>query len=277
MRRLILIVLSAVSALYAGAQRYDYDDIYFNPKTDLVVNEETADEMEEADEVTATPSASVAVAPEEEGGVSVSVLSGEPFEYSRRIQKFHTEQDTSGISPYIADTNYVNIFMLGDGSYRLNVDGNQVDIASYDGYDYGYWGYPYDPYWSYYDSWLWYRPWYSGYWGFRSMTRSIGDGVITITIGIITIIIGTMGITITMPTAGVMTGQRTKGAESTRATVCSAGEAAEPPIPRQHAVKTVRHQPPQCHRAAAPQRQLLREAQHPRPAHGARLLSLQRG
>ena len=167
MRRLILIVLSAVSALYAGAQRYDYDDIYFNPKTDLVVNEETADEMAEADEVTATPSASVAVAPEEGGGVSVSVLSSEPFEYSRRIQKFHTEQDTSGISPYIADTNYVNIFMLGDGSYRLNVDGDQVDIASYDGYDYGYWGYPYDPYWSYYDSWLWYRPWYSGYWGFR--------------------------------------------------------------------------------------------------------------
>lgn len=108
-------------------------------------------------------------------------------------------------------------------------------------------------------------------------TRSIGDGVITITIGIITIIIGTMGITITMPTAGVMTGQRTKGAESTRATVCSAEEAAEPPIPRQHAVKTVRHQPPQYHRAAAPQRQLLREAQHPRPAHGARLLSRQRG
>ena len=94
-----------------------------------------------------------------------------------------------------------------------------------------------------------------------TMTRSIGDGVITIT----------------MPTAGVMTGQRTNGAESTRATVCSAEEAAEPPIPRQHAVKTVRHRPQQCHQAAAPQRQLLREAQHPRPAHGARLLSRQRG
>ena len=43
-------------------------------------------------------------------------------------------------------------------------------------------------------------------------TRSIGDGGITITIGIITIIIGTMDIIITMPTAGVMTVRRTRDA-----------------------------------------------------------------
>jgi hypothetical protein len=143
------------------AQRYDYDDIYFNPKKDIKpIVIEILEVVEDANATTIT-----------EGSYSEDGLS-----YTARINMFHrTDGDTTQDRlAHIADPNYTtNVFVLTDGQYVVDVDGNNIEISENYNYPYmdwsnAYWNYPYyyGPYYS--SSYYWNRSmygWYGSYYG----------------------------------------------------------------------------------------------------------------
>lgn len=169
MKRILFMAIYFVVAIMLSAQRYDYDDIYFNPDKDLqhqvVENEYVI--AEEADDTNN---------PKETDDQIIS--------YTDRINMFHrvdTARNNDKLA-HIADPNYTtNVFVLSDGQYIVDVDGNSIEITENYNYPmmdwsgiywtnrwyYGpsYYGW-YRPY-SWYIGWGWYGgfydPWYS--WG----------------------------------------------------------------------------------------------------------------
>ena len=117
MKRLMLYICAFCIVSSALAQRYDYDDIYFNPKKDIKpVVVETPKVMIEEE-----------VEPVVEGAYSEDGLS-----YTARINMFHrTDGDTTQDRlAHIADPNYTtNVFVLTDGQYVVDVDGNNIEIT----------------------------------------------------------------------------------------------------------------------------------------------------
>ena len=158
MKRLMLYICAFCIVSSAFAQRYDYDDIYFNPKKDIKpVVVEIPEVVEEK------------VAPTAEDGYSDDGMS-----YTARINMFHrTEDSTQQRLAHIADPNYTtNVFVLTDGQYVVDVDGNNIEITENYNYPYmdwsnAYWNshYSYGPYAS---SYYWNRSmygWYGSYYG----------------------------------------------------------------------------------------------------------------
>ena len=135
MKRLMLYICAFCIVSSVFAQRYDYDDIYFNPKKDIkpVVVEMPKVEDEKPTTVT-------------EGSYSEDGMS-----YTARINMFHrNDGDTAPDRlAHIADPNYTtNVFVLTDGQYVVDVDGNNIEISENYNYPYmdwssAYWNYPY--------------------------------------------------------------------------------------------------------------------------------------
>lgn len=184
MKRFILLLGVSVAVSVASAQRYDYDDIYFNPKKDLRQQKSAAvvQEVNESEvDAVVTPADSV---PDVAGVSSMS--------YTDRINVFHRAQPAaegeSELDRRLSDPDYAtNVFVLSDGQYLVDVDGGDVSISQ--GYSYPrmdwsgiYWNNPwyYGPSyygwnwsfgwsWGWYDPWYWNDPWYSPYpyWGYH--------------------------------------------------------------------------------------------------------------
>ncbi len=139
----------------ANAQRYDYDDIYFDPVKDAVKVDPVEVEPAAPEATNLAVVAQTNYATQNIGSVGT---------YTERLQRFHLDADNGlaieGLSPYIGDSNYVNIFMLGEGSYNVSIQGDQIDITPTDNYGSNYaWES------SYGDSW-WNRGFDAGYlWG----------------------------------------------------------------------------------------------------------------
>ena len=116
MKRLVLYICALCIVSSAFAQRYDYDDIYFNPKKDIkpVVVETPKVVVEEE------------VEPVVEGAYSEDGMS-----YTARINMFHRAEDsTQQRLAHIGDPNYTtNVFVLTDGQYVVDVDGNNIEIT----------------------------------------------------------------------------------------------------------------------------------------------------
>ncbi|MDD6782870.1 MAG: hypothetical protein PUD89_08105 [Bacteroidales bacterium] len=164
----------AVSLFASVTVFAQYDDIYFNPKTDIKTVKVT---------VTTTSSAAaqttVSVTTTADPAIS---LTEEDYTYTNRLNKFHNKNLLVHING-----NDTTVYDIENGRYIVSV-GDDVDIEPYNAadnssvtnvyvnnydYDYGwdyygwnywyrpyryYYGYAYDPwYWSYYDA--WYRPW----------------------------------------------------------------------------------------------------------------------
>ena len=185
MKRLMLYVCALCIVHCAFSQRYDYDDIYFNPKKDIkpVVVEQPK-------------------VLEEEPVISEGAYSDDGMSYTARINMFHRAEDsTQQRLAHIADPNYTtNVFVLTDGQYVVDVNGNNIEITENYNYPYmdwsnTYWNNPYyyGPYYSssyywnrslygwygnygwsvgFYDPYFygfynpWYDPFYTPYWGY---------------------------------------------------------------------------------------------------------------
>ena len=159
MKRLILFVCALSVVHCAFAQRYDFDDIYFNPKKDI--KKEVVKEVD--------------IVVNEEPVVQEGSYSDDGMSYTARINMFH-RADTDTVQDrlaHIADTNYTtNIFVLTDGQYVVDVNGNNIEIAENYNYPYmdwsnAYWNSPYS-YGPYASSYYWNRSmygWYGSYYG----------------------------------------------------------------------------------------------------------------
>ncbi len=161
----------AVNMLASVTVFAQYDDIYFNPKTDIKTVKITVSTTSSA-AATTTVSVTTTADPD------IS-LTEEDYTYTNRLNKFHNKNLLVHI-----DGNDTTIYDIENGRYIVSV-GDDVEIEPYNAadnssvtnvyvnnydYDYGwnswyrpyryYYGYAYyDPwYWSYYDA--WYRPWY---------------------------------------------------------------------------------------------------------------------
>ena len=160
MKRLILIVGVFCMACCAYAQRYDYDDIYFNPKKDI---KKSTDDREQITEERV-----------ESDDNSSLIISNSSLSYTDRINMFHRAEDsTQQRLAHIADSNYTtNIFVITDGQYVVDVDGSSVEITENYNYPYidwnnAYWNNPYY-YGPYASSYYWNRSmygWYGSYYG----------------------------------------------------------------------------------------------------------------
>ena len=138
MKKYILIILSISLPLLSFAQRYDYDDIYFNPKKDIV-------------KTVVDPSNKVDNAYSDElkyDNYQDTIPFDEEMSCTDRIQKFHRGGNSNSLD-YMLSSDYTNVFILDEGQYHVSVYNDNVDI-----YEYGY--YPYYPYYSY-------SPYYYGY------------------------------------------------------------------------------------------------------------------
>lgn len=191
MKRIVLISCVLSLCAVVTAQRYDYDDIYFNPKKDI------------KPEVVVETIVKEKPATIEEIVVEEGQYSDDGMSYTARINMFHrNDGDTvQNRLAHIADPNYTtNVFVLTDGQYVVDVDGNNIEITENYNYPYTdwssyYWNNPYyyGPYYSssyywnrsmygwygnygwsvgYYDPYFygfynpWYDPFYSPYWGY---------------------------------------------------------------------------------------------------------------
>ena len=115
MKRLVLCICAFCIVSSVLAQRYDYDDIYFNPKKDITPVVETPKVVVEEK-----------VAPTAEVGYSDDGMS-----YTARINMFHrTEDSTQQRLAHIADPNYTtNVFVLTDGQYVVDVDASLIEFV----------------------------------------------------------------------------------------------------------------------------------------------------
>ena len=186
MKRLMLFICALCIVSSAFAQRYDYDDIYFNPKKDI---------QKVTDKRVQTKDNKV----KSDADTQLSSFDSE-ISYTARINMFHrADSDTiQGRLAHIADPNYTtNVFVLSDGQYVVDVDGNNIEISENYNYPYMdwssyYWNRPYysssyywnrslygwygnygwsvgfyDPYfYGFYNS--WYDPFYTPYWGYSN-------------------------------------------------------------------------------------------------------------
>lgn len=154
-----LIFLFLLVPLILAAQNYDYDDIYFNPKTDLAPQKKMV--KESATQLRQDSAFADSVYEES--------LMSENNEYAQRIKDFHSD-NTFGED--IADSNYTKV-SLGDGNYNVNVQGGDVTVTplyGYNNYSNYYWGSPY-----YSNAWMWqmyspfgyysYGNYYDPFWG----------------------------------------------------------------------------------------------------------------
>jgi hypothetical protein len=102
----------------AVAQRYDYDDIYFNPKKDI--QKSTDNRVQSTDDIEQMIDSS-----------QFSIINSQ-LSYTARINMFH-RTDTDSVQnrlAHIADPNYTtNVFVLTDGQYVVDVDGNNIEIT----------------------------------------------------------------------------------------------------------------------------------------------------
>lgn len=178
MKRIVFLTVAMLTAtIVSVAQRYDYDDIYFNPKVDLpkktvVIQSQNAAVTE-----------AQATANTEPVALETSSMS-----YTDRINAFHrTSQEdntTSALERRISDPNYTtNVFVLSDGQYLVDVDGSNITINenyNYPAVDWSgiYWNNPWYYGTSYYGwnwhygwnfgwswNWGWYNPYYG--WGYN--------------------------------------------------------------------------------------------------------------
>lgn len=175
MKRTVFIFLAVLAAtMVVTAQRYDYDDIYFNPKVDLP-KKTAVTQSQEVDVVETQNTVYV-----EEPSVSES----SSMSYTDRINAFHrvTHEDNtaSALERRLSDPNYTtNVFVLSDGQYLVDVDGGNITVNqnyNYPAVDWGgiYWTNPWYYGTSYYGwnwrfgwywNWSWYDPWYNPYYG----------------------------------------------------------------------------------------------------------------
>ena len=128
MKKYVLIILSISLPLLSFAQRYDYDDIYFNPKKDIV-------------KIVVDPSNKVDNAYSDElkyDNYQDTIPFDEEMSCTDRIQKFHRGGNSNSLD-YMLSSDYTNVFILDEGQYHVSVYNDNVDI-----YQYGY--YPYHPY-----------------------------------------------------------------------------------------------------------------------------------
>ena len=140
MKKYVLIILSISLPLLSFAQRYDYDDIYFNPKKDIVktvVDPSNKVDNEYSDEL-------------KYDNYQDTIPFDEEMSCTDRIQKFHRGGNSNSLD-YMLSSDYTNVFILDEGQYHVSVYNDNVDI-----YEYGYGYYPYYPYYSY-------SPYYYGY------------------------------------------------------------------------------------------------------------------
>ena len=197
-RHISLTIAVLLAATLAFGQRYDYDDIYFNPKKDLRKQTAVATPAKTNTnkvEVEEQYPAEQRVVPAEkqqsptDAGTAVvtTAASVSSMSYADRINAFHrvdeNEAQRSDLDRRMSDPNYTtNVFVLSDGQYIVDVDGDNIKVTenysypvvdwtgiywtypryygpSYYGYNYYYsfWG------WSWYASWGWYAPWYYSY------------------------------------------------------------------------------------------------------------------
>ena len=127
------------------AQRYDYDDIYFNPKKDIVKNVVYLDaNKDNIDNVVA-----------EDKSYQDNVYLDSDMDCTARIQKFHRSTDGKSLD-YMLSSDYTNVIILDEGQYNISIYDDNIDIYKYKYnsnpyyYDYPYYSYySYNPYYPY--------------------------------------------------------------------------------------------------------------------------------
>lgn len=167
MKRISLLSLIVFMLLPMGmvAQRYDYDDIYFNPKKDIkrkttVKVSGTAEEDRDIE----------VVVTEYEAGEDDMESDDSSMSYTQRIKAFHRTDSSSSDDrlSHIDSPEYTtNVFVLSDGQYVVDVDGSNIEIRQNNSYPFVDWNYSYGAGWAYGFAsawmWSWYDPWYYNY------------------------------------------------------------------------------------------------------------------
>ena len=163
----LFLLISCLSSFSAFAQ---YDDIYFNPKTDIP-KKDVRKVVNYSDTEAEQPSVLL------DGNVS---LTEEDYTYTQRLNAFHNENLLIHI-----EGNDTTIYDLANGDYNVSVGDNGVDVSGSDTYaytnpyygssDYLVWGWNswlgmpfyYTNYYSYFGWTPWndffYNPWYNPY------------------------------------------------------------------------------------------------------------------
>ncbi len=178
MRKIFIIAVLLMGVGGLIAQNYDYDDIYFDPVKDIVI-----EEVEVKENVQKVVPQNKSVQTTETGSQNDFTSTST---YTDRLNRFHIMEGEmltiEGVSPFISDTNYVNLFMLGEGSYNVTVEGDRIDIQTIENEDdYGWggqspyydidvdlWGWGGSPY-SYWDRYFYgYNYGFGNYWGYNN-------------------------------------------------------------------------------------------------------------
>lgn len=145
-RYFVYLTLSLFAVTSVLAQRYDYDDIYFNPKKDIQKPAQQVNVDVQIEETYPTETNMSAVDTVPASRASVSSMS-----YTDRINAFHRAQPAdlqSDLERRLSDPNYTtNVFVLSDGQYLVDVDGANIQITenyNYPGVDWSgiYWNNP---------------------------------------------------------------------------------------------------------------------------------------
>ena len=152
-------LISLLFCLFSTSAFAQYDDIYFNPKTDIP-KEEARKIAKYFDEQTEETSTTV------DEYVS---LTEEDYTYTQRLNAFHNEN----LLVHITGNDTV-IYDLADGNYNISVDEDGINFSSVNTNIYNpYYSNYYNSYWNSWNTWYGYPSYYNNYYSYWGWMPSV--------------------------------------------------------------------------------------------------------